>query len=492
MTRVPTKRHPELVSGSMNTRVRELNARRRCSWIPTFVGMTLGLLAAPAAAETIAFTGGRVVIGDGSEPIDNGVVVIRDGRVVAAGANVAIPPGAAVVDAHGKWVTPGVVAGFSRIGLSEVDAASASNDIQAAGSPFSAALDIAPAVNPQAIAIGINRAAGVTRAVVAPGNAGHSIFAGQGAVIDLGGDMQPITRARLFQFIEMGEDGGQAAGGSRVSAHALLRNALREAGELRQPIVAPGRRAAAAAPAVPPLEDMPDARMTESAGARRDDVLLTRFDAAALIPVVRGSQLLLVHVERASDILQVLALKREFPALRLVLVGASEGWRVAQQIAAAHVPVIGSALNDLPAAFEQLAATQSNMGRMRAAGISVSIGMINDDEARQVRLEMQYAGNLVALARIPGAAGLSWSQAFTAISSAPAEAVGLGDEIGSLRPGRRADVVVWDGDPLELATGVEGVWIDGVRQSLRNHQTELRDRYRHPQEGALPHAYDPR
>ena len=123
---------------------------------------------------------------------------------------------------------------------------SASNDIQAASSPFSAAIDIAPAVNPQAIAIAINRAAGVTRAVVAPGNAGHSIFAGQGAVIDLGGDMQPITRARLFQFIELGEDGGQAAGGSRASAHALLRNALREAGELRLPIAGPGRRAAAA------------------------------------------------------------------------------------------------------------------------------------------------------------------------------------------------------------------------------------------------------
>jgi imidazolonepropionase-like amidohydrolase len=453
----------------------------------------VALFAAPATAETIAFVGGRVVIGDGSEPIDNGIVVIRDGRVVAAGANVAVPAGATIVDAHGKWVTPGVVAGFSRIGLSEVDAAGASNDISASASPFSAALDIAPAVNPQAIAIGINRAAGVTRAVVAPGDSSHSIFAGQGAMIDLGGDMQPITRARLFQFVELGEDGGRAAGGSRVSAHALLRNALREAGELRIPINGPARAPAVGASAnVPPLEDMPDFRMTEPAGERPNDVLLTRFDAAALVPVVRGRQLLLVHVERASDILQVLALKREFPALRLVLVGASEGWRVGDQIAAAHVPVIANALNDLPASFEQLAATQSNIGRMRAAGVAVSIGMINDEEARQVRLETQYAGNLVALTRVPGASGLSWSQAFAAISSGPAEAVGLGDEVGSLRPGRRADVVVWDGDPLELATGVDAVWIDGVRQSLRNHQTELRDRYRNAPEGALPHAYDPR
>ncbi len=113
-------------------------------------------------------------------------------------------------------------------------------------------------------------------------------------------------------------------------------------------------------------------------------MLLTRFDAAALVPVLQGRQLLLVHVERASDILQVLALKREFPTLRLVLVGATEGWRVADQIAAAGVPVIANALNDLPASFEQLAATQSNVGRMRAAGVEVAIGMINDDEARQV------------------------------------------------------------------------------------------------------------
>lgn len=212
--------------------------------------MTIALASAPAFAETVAITGGRVVIGDGTRPIDGGTVVIRDGRVVAAGANVAVPAGATIVDAHGKWVTPGIVAGFSRLGLSEVDAAGASNDTQASNSPFSAAIDIAPVVNAQAINIAINRAAGITRAIVAPGRSPHSIFGGQGAMIDLGGDMQPITRARLFQFIEMGEDGGESAGGSRASAHALLRNALREAGELRGPIAA-GATAPRSAGALP-------------------------------------------------------------------------------------------------------------------------------------------------------------------------------------------------------------------------------------------------
>jgi imidazolonepropionase-like amidohydrolase len=449
----------------------------------------LALMAAPAFAQSIAITGGRVVVGDGTPPIDGGTVVITNGRVVAAGRGVAVPAGATIVDAQGRWVTPGIVAGFSRIGLVEVDQVNATNDVSAANSPFSAAIDVAPAINPQAASIAVNRAAGVTRAIVAPG-ASRSIFAGQGAMIDLGGDMQPITRRRLFQFVEFGEEGAQQAGGSRASAHVLLRNALREAGELRVPISSGGTRTGGTQN-LPP-EDVQENPNVVTGAERRDDVLLTRFDAAALVPVVRGEQLLLIHVERASDILQALALKREFPRLRLVLVGATEGWRVAREIAAAGVPVIANALTDLPASFEQLAATQSNIGRMRAAGVEVGIGMINDDEARQIRVSSQYAGNLVAIGRVPGHTGLSWDDAFAAISARPAEAFGLGGEIGSLRPGRRADVVIWNGDPLELSSNVEAVWIDGVPQSLENRQTRLRDRYRRPQEGDMPHAYDPR
>ena len=152
--------------------------------------------------------------------------------------------------------------------------------------------------------------------------------------------------------------------------------------------------------------------------------------------------------------------------------------------------MIASALNDLPEQFEQLAATQSNVGRMKAAGVQVSIGMINDNDTRQAQQTPQLAGNLVALTKVPGATGLDWGAAFAAITSKPAEAVGLGGEIGSLRAGRRADVVIWSGDPLELSSAAERVWIDGVEQSLVTRQTRLRDRYRQPVEGALPKAYD--
>ncbi len=189
------------------------------------------LLSVPALGQTVAITGGTVALGDGSEPIEGGTVVIRNGRIVAAGRGVAVPAGAQTVDATGKWVTPGIFAGFSRVGLAEVDAVANANDVQAADSPFSAAIDVAPAVNPRAAAISISRANGVTRALVAP-STGKSIFAGQGAIIDLGADMKPITRARAFQFVEFGETGANEAGGSRAATFVLFRNALREARDL--------------------------------------------------------------------------------------------------------------------------------------------------------------------------------------------------------------------------------------------------------------------
>ena len=443
---------------------------------------------APLQAQTVAITNGILATGDGSEPIQGGTVVIRNGRIVAAGAGIRIPADAQVVDATGKWVTPGIVGGFSRLGLADVDAVDPANDVEANNSPFSAALDVVPSVNPRSAPIAVNRNDGVTRAIIAPAT-GKSIFAGQGAVIDTGADMEPITAARRFQFVELGESGAGTAGGSRSSAYALFRNALREASQLRRytPSVQGASGGEPDAREQPVVRDPNESRVFEA--RRNDDVLLTRFDAAALVPVLQGRQYLLVHVERASDILQVIGLRREFPSLKLVLVGATEGWTVADRIAQAGIPVIASPVNDLPSSFEQLAATQSNVGRMRAAGVQVAIGIIDDDDTRMVFRQRNYAGNLVALQRVPGASGVSWGEALAMITSRPAQAIGMGGEIGSLAPGRRGDVVIWSGDPLEATSAAEAVFIDGVRQPLDTHQTRLRDRYRDLGKRDLPEAY---
>lgn len=444
--------------------------------------------AGPGWAETYAISGATVALGDGSAPIPNGMVVIRDGRIVAAGdVRFKLPAGTRVIDATGKWVTPGIVAGFSRLGLAEVDlGADGSDDSSAAKGPFSAAIDVAPAINPLSTTIAVNRSDGVTRALVAPSAPG-SIFAGQGAVIDTGHDMDPITAARKFQFVELGQAGAEKAGGSRASAHVLFRNALREAGELARFATPLRSGSPQSAPIIAP--DPNESRLTGPGVRRSDDVLLTRFDAAALVPVLLGRQYLLVHAERASDILAVLALKREFPRLRLVLVGVSEGWTVADAIARSGVPVIASPVNDLPASFEQLAATQSNVGRMVRAGVKVSIGMIDDSDTRNQFRERQYAGNLVGLARLPGNVGVAWGKALEMITSGPAKAIGMDGEFGSLAPGRRADVVIWSGDPLEVESAAETVFIDGVQQPLETHQTRLLQRYRYLTRRDLPEAY---
>lgn len=424
-----------------------------------YAAVALAAFSAPVSAETIAITGGRVIIGDGSAPIDGGTVVIRDGNVVAAGVGVAVPAGARTIDASGKWVTPGVFAGFTRLGLAEVDAVNGTNDKSGGRSGFSAAIDIAPAIDPFRSPFAVNRSAGVTRAVVAP-EAADSIFAGQGAIADLGADSDAVTKPRAFQFAVFGEEGASNAGGSRAGTHLHFRAMLREAQDY-----AAGR-------------------------GNFDDELLKAEDAKALLSVLRGETRLLIHVEGANDILRLLELRREFPAIKMVFVGASEGWRVAPQLASAGVPVIASALNDLPATFEMLGATQSNIGRMKAAGVKVAIGMINDRDSHQLRYTTQYAGNLVSLQRVPRATGLTWDDAFAAISSVPADIMGVGDRFGSLKAGKVADVVVWDGDPLELSSAATTVIIDGIEQPLGNRQMRLRDRYARPTEGNLPKAYD--
>jgi imidazolonepropionase-like amidohydrolase len=456
---------PELVEGPCRAKrgsFASLSRRLRLRSARPVLGALLFVLSTPAFAQSLAITGATLAIGDGSEPVRNGTVLISAGKVTAAGVGIAIPPGTKTIDAGGKWVTPGLVSGYSRVGLVEVPGVNETNDASAR-SPFSAAIDVAPAINPLANPIAISRTAGITRAVVVP-STGTGIFAGQGAVVDLGADMNAITKARAFQYVELGEEGAKDAGGSRPAAILLFKTMLREAQVFAQ------------APA--------------SYDGRSKDALLNRVDAQALVPVVTGAMPLMVHVESARDILTVLSLRQDFPALKIIIVGAAEGWMVAPQIAAAKVPVIAGGLDDLPSSFEKLAATQSNVGRMVKAGVAVSMGLMDRDEGLQLRLATQQAGNMVALNKVPGATGLSWGQALRTISSAPAEAMGLGDRIGSLKVGRAGDVVLWDGDPLEMTSAPIAVWIDGVAQPIDNRQTKLRDRYATPQEGALPKAYE--
>jgi imidazolonepropionase-like amidohydrolase len=421
----------------------------------------------PAATSSelstpIAITGGTVATGLGETVITNGTVVIRNGRITAIGAGLAVPPGARVIDARGKYVTPGIITAMSTLGIVEIGGVRESNDTSAVRSPFAAAIDVAPAINPRSTAIAIDRMGGVTRAVVGPELSGD-VFAGQGAIISLAEGRDPLLRPRAFQFIELGEAGARIAGGSRPAAWLNLRNGLEEAERY--------------------------ARNPAGFDSGRDRLsLVKRLDAEALVPVVTGRQPVLIHVDRASDILAVLGLGQRFPRLRLILLGAREGWMVADRIAAAKVPVVTLSLFDLPQAFESLASTRSNVGRLVAAGVTVGFGVYGGDSSAQPRNLPYFAGNAIAQSAVPGGSGLTRGQALATITSAPAAIFGMSD-VGTLAPGKRGDLVIWDGDPFEPTSAPVTVLIDGIAQPMTSRQTLLRDRYRDLKPGDLPFQY---
>ncbi len=421
------------------------------------------LLAAtsPLAAATIAVTGGTVHTATGAV-IENGSVLITDGRITAVGAGLAVPAGATVIDAAGKHVTPGLITAMSTLGLIEVEGVRQTNDAAARTSPYAAAIDIAPALDPASRNIGVERLGGVTRAIVGPELAGD-VFAGQGAIVSLAESRDTLMRPRAFQFANLGEDGARAAGGSRPAAWVQFANSLAEAARYARD---PG--------------DYGEGTVKDS--------LITRADAAALVPVIDGRQPLIVAVDRASDILTVLKLRQSYPKLRLILLSAREAWLVAPAIAAAKVPVITQALFDLPDGFDSLASTRSNVGRLVRAGVTVAFGNFGGIGGDTPRNLPQQAGNAVAQASVPGGVGLSREAALAAMTAMPAAIFGLND-LGTLAPGKRADVVVWDGDPLELTSAPVAVLIDGVAQPMTSRQVELRDRYRDLGRSDLPLAY---
>ena len=408
------------------------------------------LLATPVSAKTIAIVDARLMTMTGAGEIGRGTIVIRDGKVVALGTDVAVPADARVIDGRGGVVTPGFIQADSTLGAVEVSQVPASADRATHSKTISAAFDISQGLNPDSILLPVSRLAGITHAVTTPlydDRGGRSLqFAGQAAVIDLAQRPQMVTRPRAAMVLEMGEGGAERAGGARGAAIVELRATLADV-----------RHFAAHRAAYDRGEGRPQA--------------LSRIDLEALIPVAEGRMPLIVKVGRASDIVEMIALARE-EKLRIILDGAEEGWRVAEEISAANVPVIIDPLADLPRSFSELRATMENAARLHAAGVLVTL-KTGSGVAHRAR-ELRYgAGNAVAW-------GLPHDAAVAAITINPARVFGVADRIGALKVGRTADLVLWNGDPLEPLSQPQAVFVEGIEKPLTARSLELRDRYMPP------------
>lgn len=412
--------------------------------------LAASVLAGPATAQDIAITNAEIHTVSGGI-IQGGTIVIRNGRIESVGVNASVPSGATVIDGTGKVVTPGFIDSSSRIGLTEIGNGSpGSSDAATSESDLGASFNPVWAVNPENTFIPNTRVRGLTSAVLSPG--GGNLFTGQGAVIALDGEtvVDMIRRETVAVYTAMGESGSGRAGGSRAANYRRLHDALWDA---RAKTLMPDDEEED--------EENEDAAETDNPLAKGGRSSLNDRDLEALEGVISGSIPLVVTANRTSDLRLALQLKVEF-GIEVVIMGGAEGWRVADELAAARVPVVVSPTTNLPT-FDGLSASLENAGLLEAAGVEVLL------------MGGRSIGHNAGLAV---ANGMDHAAALRAVTLGPATVWGVSDQTGSLEEGKIADVVVWSGDPFELSTSAEHIFIGGRQIPNDSRQQRLFDRYR--------------
>ena len=400
-------------------------------------------LAFAQGGQDVLIRGAKVYTVSSRGTLDNADVLVHAGKIVAVQGGLQAPAGAQVVEAKGRALTPGMFAGLSHIGLEEISLESSTVDASlnlkapAWDQKWRPEFDVTLAYNPRSTLVPVARIEGLTWTELAP-DAGDSIIAGQGAAVSLDGALEQPAAAMLdgsrSLFVQLGSAADELTGGSRAATYMLLDQAIAEA---------------------------------HAQGPIGEGALLHPGGRTVLARYLAGGRVVF-GVQRATDILEVIAFA-ERNHMKPVIAGGSEAWLVAKALAHAHVPVILNTLQDLPSDFDRLSSRLDNAARLQRAGVLIAFSSGDSHNARTIR---QLAGNAVAH-------GLPWDAALAAITANPAQIFGLGAARGRIEKGQVADLVLWDGDPLEVTSAADQVWIDGRPVEMRSRQTDLRDRYMH-------------
>jgi imidazolonepropionase-like amidohydrolase len=418
------------------------------------VVVALCAVASSLGAQTIAITGGKVYPVSGP-PIEGGTVLIRNGKIAAVGKDIAIPSDAEKIDATGKWVTPGLVNSSTSVGLGDVGFSGGPRELGAKGHDgIAASFQVWLGYNTQSVMIAPAREGGVTSIMINPQG---GLISGQAAIIDMSGALglsDVVVKAPATMIAQIEDDDG-----AKVGAAGELLGKLRD---LIEDTKAYSRRKA------------------DFERAQTRTFAATRSDLEAMIPVVEGREVLTIIADKASELQAVIALQKEFN-LKVVIAGGAEAWMLADKIAAAKIPVLTGAMNNIPGSFNTLGSRQENAAMLRKAGVQVGIignAGGGDEDMFNVRNIRYEAGNAVAY-------GMSWDDALRAITLAPAEIYGVAGSVGSLKTGTEGNVVIWSGDPFEFASRAEQVFVRGKKIDTPSRQDMLAKRYK-----TLPPKYN--
>ncbi|HXW54877.1 MAG TPA: amidohydrolase family protein [Candidatus Cybelea sp.] len=390
-------------------------------------------------------------------PIDKGTLVIRDGKIAAVGASVAIPADAEVIDASGLEVYPGLFDPVTQVGLEEVGAVRATVDTQETGD-FNPDVTAATAFNADSAHVGVIRAAGITEVLTVPGSlggfgGGNSVIGGNASVVNLGGwninDMV-IERHAAMELTWP----SISTGTFDTTTFTFRRLPFDEATKQYQK-------------KVDALSDLFDEarHYAQVLGSGTSD-FARDLKLEALAPVVQGREPLLVVAFSARDIRNAVEFC-EAQKVRMILGGASEAWKTVDLLKRNNIPVIIGPILSVPQTDDDpYDAAYAMPGQLHSAGVSIAFASFNTSFSRRLP---QYAGTAVGY-------GLPREEAWKAVTVNAARMLGLND-IGTIEPGKIANVVVTDGDLLELRTEVKYLFIQGALTSLDNKQLELYKRF---------------
>ena len=419
----------------------------------------LALALLPAAAQEVLIRNATVHTATERGTLQGADVLVRDGRIAAVGNGLAAGS-AQVVDAQGQPLTPAFFGGITGIGIEEVSGEASTRDASLALGENAKDITVRPefdvtlAYNPESILLPVARVEGIGFTLLSAGTtSGGSIIGGQGAVVRLDGSPDPAGPKVLF--VALGAGASNLSGSSRAGQWMLLDQLVDEAR---------GR--------IP---------------ADSNFALLTPAGRTTLARYLDNGGRVVVEVDRAADIRQLLRWAQR-QRVRVAVSGGAEAWKLARELAQARIPVFLDPLVNLPGNFDRLGATLENAARLHAAGVEVGFSQSGDasHNARKVR---QLAGNAVAN-------GLPWEVALAGLTRVPAQVFGVGDRLGTIAVGQVADLVLWSGDPLDVAHTARQTWLGGRAIPMRSRQTQLRDRYLGAEpaaeSGALPRAYPAR
>jgi imidazolonepropionase-like amidohydrolase len=412
----------------------------------------------PAPAQTIAITGGKILtVTHGL--IENGTVVVENGKIAAVGADVKVPAGAQVIDARGNVVMPGLIDAGDELGLVEIPAEQITVDSTEYTDPLHPELRVLDALNPRSELLRVTRAEGITNALSEP--AAGNLIAGESAVIQLDGETveQMVVKSPAALHINLGEESKSVyhlkgkPPETRMGQMAMLRQEFLKAQHYKLEQEAYAKKQAQKKPGDPEKPEDESRRIGPPARDLGMEALLAALEDR--IPVV-------VRADRVSDLEMALRLADEFH-LRLILAGAAAAWRIADELAVRKIPVIVGPILEEPARMEALDVRLDNAARLYRAGVPIAIQTATANNVRDLPFEVEYAVS----------SGLPEQAALEAVTINPARFFGVDDRLGSLAQGKEANLVILDGMPFHVKTHVVKELIGGRVVDLSNHQTEL-------------------